>query len=105
MLGTKENGDPKYDMYELLAFWNYTERHNHLNYDGEYPKMKEIDLYTKDNRVAGVFLCYEGSEKHLRYPLKLVSAEYLGSYEDLETYSVKDLDQGIYPRLRKPSEK
>jgi len=21
-LGTKENGEPKYDMFELLAFWN-----------------------------------------------------------------------------------
>jgi hypothetical protein len=22
LLGTKENGEPKYDMYELLSFWN-----------------------------------------------------------------------------------
>lgn len=50
-LGTKENGSPKYDMYELLAFWN---KANGLMYDGEFPLMKEIDEYTNDNRSLGI---------------------------------------------------
>ena len=39
-LGTKDDGEPKYDMYELLAFWNKAKG---LKYDGEKPAMKEID--------------------------------------------------------------
>jgi hypothetical protein len=39
-LGTKDDGEPKFDMYELLAFWNKAED---LKFDGERPLMKEID--------------------------------------------------------------
>ena len=46
-LGYKENGEPKYDMYELLAFWNAPDK---VKLDGEFPLLKEIDEHTDFNR-------------------------------------------------------
>jgi hypothetical protein len=98
-LGTKEDGSQKYDMYELLAFWNKAEG---LKYDGEYPLMKEIDDYTDDNRRKGIDIgCYDTDILKLKYPLKLVSPLFDGSYEDLETCSLGDPDQGFVSRKRK----
>lgn len=97
-LGTKENGEPKHDMYELLAFWNKSEG---LKYDGEYPVMKEIDVYTNNNRDIGIEIgCYNEQVLKLKYPLKLVSASFDGTYEDLETCSLSDPDQGFFSRKR-----
>ena len=97
-LGTKEDGEPKYDMYELLAFWNDSE---HIKYDGEKPLMKEIDSYTDDNRGWGIDIgCYDKDILKLKYPLKLVSASFKGSYEDLDTCSLGDPDQGFFTRKR-----
>lgn len=98
-LGTKENGEPKYDMYELLAFWNKADG---LKYDGEYPLMKEIDAYTNENRRKGIDIgCYDKDILKLKYPLKLVSASFKGSYEDLETCSLGDPQQVFGSRKRK----
>lgn len=98
-LGTKENGEPKYDMYELLAFWNNAER---LKYDGEFPNMKEIDQYTDHNRCKGIEIgCYDIDISKLKYPLKLVSASFKGTYEDLQDCSFGDPDQGFYSRKRR----
>ena len=98
-LGTKENGEPKYDMYELLAFWNKVEG---LKYDGDYPLMKEIDDYTNNNRGLGIDIgCCDGQISKLKYPLKLVSVSFEGTYEDLETSSFDDPDQGFFSRKRK----
>lgn len=98
-LGTKEDGEPKYDMYEILAFWNKAEG---LKYDGELPMMKEIDKYTDKNRLKGIDIgCYDKDIYKLKYPLKLVSASFQGTYEDLDTCSTGDPDQGFFPRKRK----
>jgi len=98
-LGAKENGMPKYDMYELQAFWNNAEG---LLFDGEKPLMKEIDEYTEDNRIKGLSIgCYDEEILKLKYPLKLVSESYEGTYEDLETCSLGDPDQGFGSRKRK----
>lgn len=98
-LGTKEDGEPKHDMYELLAFWNKVEG---LKYDGEYPLMKEIDDYTDDNRYKGIDIgCYDEQVLKLKYPLKLVSSSFEGTYEDLKTCSLGDPDQGFFSRKRK----
>jgi len=98
-LGTKDNGEPKYDMYELLAFWNKAEG---LKYEGEYPLMKEIDQYTNKNRLLGIDIgCYDEEILKLKYPLKLVSASFKGTYEDLHTCSLGDPDQGFFSRKRK----
>ena len=98
-LGKKEDGGHKYDMYELLAFWNKADG---LKYDGEYPLMKEIDGYTDYNRDLGIDIgCYDEEILKLKYPLKLVSASFVGTYEDLETCSLGDPDQGCGNRKRK----
>lgn len=98
-LGTKKNGQPKYDMYEILAFWNKADG---LKYNGENPLMKEIDDYTDKNRNLGIKIgCYDKDVINLKYPLKLVSPSFTGTYEDLETCSLLDTDQGFYERKRK----
>ena len=104
-LGTKEDGTPKYDMYELLALWNYEAAEEHgyeLRYDGEeIPMMKEIDQYTFYNRNVGINIgCYDKQIDRLKYPLKLVSCSYKGSYEDLDTPSYGDPNQGFGPIYR-----
>ena len=92
-------------MYELLAFWNHEaaeERGYELRYDGEeMPMMKEIDQYTFYNRNAGINIgCYDKQIDELKYPLKLVSCSYKGSYEDLDTPSYSDPNQGFGPIYR-----
>ena len=104
-LGTKEDGTPKYDMYELLALWNHEAAEEHgyeLQYDGEeMPMMKEIDQYTFYNRNVGINIgCYDKQIDRLKYPLKLVSCSYKGSYEDLDTPSYGDPNQGFGPIYR-----
>lgn len=130
-LGTYDAGEPKYDMYELLAFWNSKQltrvagrlRHGwdfgdkndpatlsnttgaerykimdslKLRYEGKKPLMKEIDGHTGHNRSAGITIgCYDKQINELEYPLKLVSASYSGTYEDLATPSYSDPDQGF----------
>lgn len=99
-LGKKENGEPKYDMYELLAFWNGAD----VEWDRDYekPLMKEIDQYTSKNRVKGIDIgCYDDQISSLKYPLKLVSASFKDTYEDLDNPSFGDPDQGFYSRKRK----
>ena len=98
-LGTKENGEPKYDMYELLAFWNKAED---LKFNDESLLMKEIDEHTNINRGKGIDIgCYDNEIKKLKYPLKLVSVSFKGTYEDLQTCSLGDPDQGFYQRRRR----
>lgn len=98
-LGIKDDGEPKYDMYELQAFWNKAEG---LKYSGEFPLMKEIDDYTDDNRSLGIDVgCYDKDILKLKYPLKLVSESFKGAYEDLEGCSLGDPDQGFISRKRK----
>ena len=98
-LGLREDGEAKYDMYELQAFWNDCEG---LKFDGEKPLMKEIDEYTNKNRSKGIDIgSYDNEILTLKYPLKLVSASYKGTYEDLENCSLGDPDQGFFSRKRR----
>ena len=111
-LGTKEDGEPKYDMYEIIAFWN-ADKHmpfaddpnetvrDNLKWDGDFPALKEIDEYTDDNRSLGIDIgCYDNQIDKLKYPLKLVSASYEGTYEECEGKSYNDPDQGFYETYR-----
>lgn len=106
-LGMKDNGNPKYDMYELLAFWNSDMSYkdgtvrDYLQYDGEFPLMKEVDRFTDNNRCIGIDIgCYDYQIDKLKYPLKLVSASYNGTYEECEGKSYGDPDQGFYETYR-----
>ena len=110
-LGVKKDGEPKYDMYELLAFWNADTAiacekctvKDKLEYDGkEFPFMKEIDEYTTQNRILGIEIgCYDDQIEKLKYPLKLVSESFEGTYEDISTFSYSDPDQGFKRTYRK----
>lgn len=123
-LGTKKNGEPRYDMYELLAFWNANMKYltytghgmpriatatydgsivkDHLKWDGEFPLLKEIDQYTHHNRIIGIDIgCYDDEIDLLKYPLKLVSASFKGTYEECEGRSYGDPEQGFHPTLRR----
>lgn len=98
-----------YDMYELLAFWNYElvlsdweNVKSNLKYDGDFPLMKSKDKYTDSNRRIGVGIgCYDKQIDKLKYPLKLVSLSYKGTYEDCKNPSYGDPDQGFFKRKRK----
>lgn len=103
-LGTKEDGSPKYDLYELLAFWNKDTKYNgktigdYLKYDGEFPNLKETDGFTDANRSMGIDIgCYDRQIDRLKYPLKLVSVSYAKNhtYEDCPYKSFKDTEQGF----------
>jgi len=96
LLGTKVDGTPRYDMYELLAFWNSP---NDVKYDGKFPLLKEIDKYTDLNRDIGIDIgCYDEQIVKLQFPLKLVSPECTKSYEEIKSPSYGDPDQGFFER-------
>lgn len=115
-LGHKEDGSPKYDMYELLAFWNSSMPYSrifeedtggyvkdNLQYDEDkpFPMLKEIDQYTDHNRNIGIDIgCYNDDIDKLKYPLKLVSDSFQGTYEECKGVSYGDPDQGFYPTYR-----
>jgi hypothetical protein len=113
-LGRKDDGTPKYDMYELLAFWNSDMPYglgtvkNRLYYGDdieeitELPMMKEIDEHTDKNRKMGISIgCYNDEIDKLKYPLKLVSPSFKGCYEDLSKPSYNDPNQGFGSTRRK----
>lgn len=98
-LGRKEDGQPMYDMYELLAFWNCDPEK--LKWDGEFTYMKQIDKYTDENRSRGIDIgCYDWEISKLKYPLKLVSPEYNRTYEQCLARSYYDPEQGFCPVRR-----
>lgn len=107
-LGTKEGGSPKYDLYELLAFWNKDRPYfqgvggdikDGLHYNGDFPNLKEIDEFTDVNRDIGIDIgCYDRDVDRLKYPLKLVSVSYAKNYtyEDCPYKSFHDTEQGFW---------
>lgn len=88
------------DLYGILAYWNKCEG---MIYDGnEYPStMKDIlergDTCRQENRCKGIDIgCYKKDIDELKYPLKLVSASYKGTYEECEGVSYSDPNQGFF---------
>lgn len=93
--GTKKEAD----LYGVLAYWNKCEG---MIYDGDdYPTTMEDILNRgntclQNNRRKGINIgCYDDQIDRLKYPLKLVSASYKGTYEDCEGKSYGDPDQGF----------
>lgn len=86
------------DLYGILAYWN---KRPNMIYDGDkYPSTME-DILTKGktghygNRWRGINISRcNGDIDKLKYPLKLVSASYKGTYEDCEGRSYSDPAQG-----------
>lgn len=92
---TKENAD----LYGILAYWNKCEG---MIFDGdEYPSTMEDILKRgktclQSNRCKGIAIgCYDKQVDKLKYPLKLVSASYKGTYEECEMRSYSDPNQGF----------
>ena len=88
------------DLYGILAYWNKCEC---MDYDGdEYPCTMEDILKRgktrlQNNRSKGIDIgCYDYQVVKLKYPLKLVSASYKGTYEECPYRSYSDPDQGFY---------
>lgn len=103
-LGYKDKNCPKYDMYELLSFWNYDHPYkdgrviDYLKFDGDFPNMKEMDKYTDHNRLIGINIgCYDEQIDLLKFPLKLVSIDCTDTYESCEGKSYGDPEQGFEP--------
>lgn len=99
-----EKTGKKYDMYELLAFWNKDMSYgdgtvkDYLKWDGEFPNLKSKDNYTNDNRSIGINIgCYDEDMQYLKYPLKLVSYNYgiNNTYEECQFRSFSDPAQGF----------
>lgn len=88
------------DLYGILAYWNKCEG---MIYDGdEYPSTMEDILNRgkttlQKNRSKGVEIgCYDKEIDMLKYPLKLVSASYKGTYEECDGVSYGDPNQGFF---------
>ena len=91
--------DREADLYGILAYWNGCED---MDYDGdEYPRtMDEIlergRTLLQSNREKGIEIgCYDEDINKLKYPLKLVSTKYKGTYEDCTMRSYGDPEQGF----------
>jgi hypothetical protein len=104
-----EKNRPKYDMYEILVFWNSDMARrdgskiiDYLNWEGRnlgapMPLVKTVDEFTGDNRSLGIDIgCYDVDMMKLKYPLKLVSPRNSQTYEECEGISLGDPHQGFY---------
>ena len=94
------NTDREADLYGILAYWNKCEG---MEYDGDtYPStMKDIiergKTSLQKNRCKGIDIgCWNKDIMALKYPLKLVSLSYNGTYEDCKGRSYGDPNQGFY---------
>jgi len=92
---TKESAD----LYGILAYWNKCDG---MIYDGdEYPStmediLKRGNTCLQENRLKGIDIgCYDHQIDKLKYPLKLVSASYKGTYEECNMRSYGDPEQGL----------
>lgn len=93
------NTDHEADLYGILAYWNGCAG---MEYNCDhYPKtMDEIlkygDTSLQNNRCKGIEIgCDKERMEKLKYPLKLVSASYKGTYEDCDGRSYDDPEQGF----------
>lgn len=91
---------PNADLYGILAYWNKCKG---MQYEGdEYPStMKDIlergNTCLQNNRSKGINIgCYDDDVDRLRYPLKLVSVSYKGTYEECPGISYSDPNQGFF---------
>jgi hypothetical protein len=91
-----------YDLYGLLAWWNKEDKKLTLDYDGFGEPITTLGFLIfgktsfQDNRCKGIDIgCYDRQIDRLKYPLKLVSASYKGTYEDCKGRSYGDPNQGF----------
>lgn len=94
-----DGSKPNADLYGILAYWNKCEG---MQFEGaKYPStMQEIlergNTCQQDNRSKGIHIgCHKEDIDKLKYPLKLVSFSFKGTYEDCEGRSYNDPNQGL----------
>lgn len=92
--------DHEADLYGILAYWNKCDG---MIFDGEdYPStMKDIlergQTCLQENRCRGIRIgCHDEDVDSLKYPLKLVSLSYKGTYEECNMKSYYDPEQGFF---------
>lgn len=92
-----------YDLYGLLAWWNKEDKKLTLSHDGFTEPMSTLGFLRfgktsfQDNRCKGIDIgCYDNQIDNSKYPLKLVSASYKGTYEDCKGRSYGDPNQGFF---------
>ena len=91
---------PENDLYGILAYWNGCEEMQPKT-DVSPQTMLDILLdgntRLQENRCKGIDIgCYDNQIDILKYPLKLVSISYKGTYEDCPGRSYGDPEQGFY---------
>ena len=84
---------PTADLYGILYYWN--------NYTGDEWSMYGIlcdgNTCEDEIRCDGIDIgCYDDQIDRLKYPLKLVSMSYKGTYEDCTGRSYGDPNQGFF---------
>lgn len=68
-----------------------------IGYGEEYPATMGGRTCLQNNRCKGIHIgCYNEEIDRLKYPLKLVSASYKGTYEECKGKSYVDPEQGFY---------
>ena len=89
----------KADLYGILAYWNNADG---MIYDGKKYPTSMISILVRGktsnpkNRNKGIKIgCYDDDIDHLKYPLKLVSLSYNGTYEECPGVSYDDPNQGF----------
>lgn len=92
--------------FKNTGFWEKLPPEGLQYYKGEWEPLPEKTIYTDHNRTMGINLFYKGGGNtgNVKYPLKLVSVEFKGTYEDCTGYSKNDPDQGCIKRKRKRNE-
>ena len=90
---------PVNDLYGILAYWNNNE---YLEFEGDTAPKTIIEILKRgktcdyNNRGAGIDVgCYTNQIDKLKFPLKMVSMSYTGTYEDCPAKSYGDPNQGF----------
>jgi signal peptidase I len=88
------------DLYGVLFYWNNPKEIKKLQGTDDMPDMMKIICFGETLeqyiRCGGIEIgCYDKQVDKLKYPLKLVSASYKGTYEECEMRSYGDPNQGF----------
>ena len=84
----------------MLFYWNNPKEIKKLQGTDDMPDMMKIICFGETLeqyiRCSGIEIgCYDNQVDKLKYPLKLVSSSYKGTYEECEMRSYGDPDQGF----------
>ena len=95
------NEFPVNDLYGIHAYWNGCKGMQALTED--YPQtmldiLRNGNTTLQDNRCKGIDIAgYDYQIESVKFPLKLVSLSYKGTYEECPGRSYGDPEQGFYP--------